>query len=101
LIAMRVIQAIGGAGITPSATGIIVEYFGDARAQFLGLFGSIFSIGAMIGPIFGGIIVTYWSWSWIFFINIPLGIAVLILSLRFIPKDTLSLSNKEKTDIKG
>ncbi len=101
LIVMRVIQAIGGAGITPSATGIIVEYFGKGRAQFLGLFGSIFATGAMIGPIFGGIIVSYWSWDWIFFINIPLGLAVLILSLQYIPKDKESVSQKEKMDLKG
>lgn len=101
LIIMRVIQAIGGAGITPAATGIIVEHFGSARAQFLGLFGSIFPIGAIIGPIFGGIIVTYWSWPWIFYINIPLGITVLVLALSHIPKDVLKETKSEKLDFKG
>ena len=41
----------------------------------------------MIGPIFGGLFVTYWTWRGIFFINVPLGIAAVLLSLRYIPKD--------------
>jgi len=59
LIALRVIQAAGGAGFTPSATGIIVDHFGSARDRAVSLFGSIFPIGAMIGPIFGGLFVNY------------------------------------------
>src|SRR6185437_3163506 len=70
LIAMRAVQAAGGAGFTPSATGIIVERFGDERDRAVGFFGSIFSTGAMVGPIFGGIFVSYWSWRDIFFVNV-------------------------------
>ena len=51
LIALRAVQAAGGAGFTPSATGIITEHFGSARDKAVGLFGSIFPIGSMIGPI--------------------------------------------------
>ncbi len=87
LIGLRVIQAIGGAGITPSATGIIVNHFGRSRDRAVSLFGSVFPIGAMIGPIFGGLFVTYWTWRGIFFVNLPIGLAVLALSLRFIPHD--------------
>lgn len=101
LIFFRIIQAMGGAGITPSATGLIVDHFGSARAQFLGLFGSIFSSGVIIGPIFGGLFVTYWSWHWIFFINLPLGLAVLILAARIIPKDKIKTAKREKPDLTG
>lgn len=101
LIAMRAIQAIGGAGITPSATGIIVNHFNQSRDKFLGLFGSIFSIGSMIGPIFGGLFVTYTTWHWIFFINIPFGLIVLLLAMRFIPKSIPAEVSKEGLDIKG
>lgn len=87
LIALRVVQAVGGAGITPSATGIIVNHFGRSRDRAVSLFGSVFPIGAMIGPIFGGLFVTYWTWRGIFFVNLPIGLAVLALSLRFIPHD--------------
>ena len=50
LIVLRAVQAAGGAGFTPSATGIVVDYFGDERDRAVSLFGSIFPIGAMIGP---------------------------------------------------
>jgi EmrB/QacA subfamily drug resistance transporter len=87
IIVVRIIQAIGGAGITPSVTGIIVDHFGSSRDRAVSFFGSIFPIGAMIGPIFGGLFVTYWTWRGIFFINAPIGILVILLSFRFIPAD--------------
>lgn len=87
LIALRALQAAGGAGFTPSATGIIVDYFGDARDRAVSLFGSIFPIGAMIGPIFGGLFVSYWTWRAAFLVNVPIGIIVIILTLRYIPRD--------------
>lgn len=86
LIALRALQAAGGAGFTPSATGIIVAHFGDARDRAVGLFGSIFPIGGMIGPVLGGLIVTYWSWRGIFLVNVPIGLAVAILAYRYIPR---------------
>lgn len=87
LTALRAIQAAGGAGFTPSATAIVVNHFGDARDRAVGLFGSIFPIGAMIGPIFGGLFVSYWTWRGIFFVNVPIGLAVIVLALRYVPRD--------------
>lgn len=87
LIALRAIQAAGGAGFTPSATGIVVNHFGDARDRAVGLFGSIFPVGAMIGPIFGGLFVSYWTWRGVFFVNVPIGLAVIVLALRYVPRD--------------
>ena len=87
LIALRGLQAAGGAGFTPSATEIIVDHFGGARDRAVSLFGSIFSIGAMIGPIFGGLFVTYWTWRGVFLVNLPIGIAVIVLALCYVPPD--------------
>jgi EmrB/QacA subfamily drug resistance transporter len=87
LIALRAVQAAGGAGFTPSATAIIVDHFGEARDRTVSLFGSIFPIGAMIGPIFGGLFVSYWTWRGVFFVNVPIGIAVIVLALRYVPHD--------------
>lgn len=94
LIVLRTLQAAGGAGFTPSATGIIVDYFGDARDRAVSLFGSIFPIGAMIGPVFGGLFVSYWTWRAAFLVNVPIGIAVIILVLRYVPRDP---PRREKT----
>lgn len=96
LIALRVLQAAGGAGFTPSATGIIVDHFGDARDRAVGLFGSIFPMGAMIGPIFGGLFVSYWSWRGIFLVNVPIGLAVAILVMLYVPED-LPGKNRRRT----
>lgn len=87
LIALRAVQAAGGAGFTPSATAIITGNFGQARDKAVGLFGSIFPIGSMIGPIFGGLFVSYWSWRGIFFVNVPIGILLIVLCLRYVPRD--------------
>jgi MFS family permease len=87
LIALRALQAAGGAGFTPSATGIVVDHFGSARDRAVSLFGSIFPIGAITGPIFGGLFVSYWTWRSVFFVNVPIGIAVIILTLRHVPRD--------------
>jgi EmrB/QacA subfamily drug resistance transporter len=87
LIALRGLQAAGGAGFTPSATDIIVDHFGNARDRAVSLFGSIFSIGALIGPIFGGLFVSYWTWRGIFLVNVPIGAAVIVLALLYVPRD--------------
>lgn len=101
LIAMRVLQAFGGSGITPSATGIIVQHFGKSRDRYLGLFGSFFAIGSMIGPVFGGIFVTYLTWEWIFFINIPFGIIAAYMAYKLIPKDEAANLKNVFIDFKG
>lgn len=96
LIAMRAFQAMGGAGFTPSATGIVVDYFGDARDRAVSLFGSIIPIGAMIGPVFGGFFVTYMNWRWIFLINVPVGLLVLALTWKFVPKDPERMASSDE-----
>ncbi|MBV6304746.1 MFS transporter [Candidimonas humi] len=99
LIALRAVQAAGGAGFTPSATGIVVDHFGSARDRAVSLFGSIFPIGAMIGPIFGGLFVTYWSWRGVFFVNVPIGLLLLATTLRYIPPDQPAHSAKSSGPI--
>ncbi len=87
LIVLRAIQAAGGAGFTPSATGIVADHFGPGRDKAVGLFGSIFPIGAMTGPIFGGLFVTYWTWRGIFLVNVPISLLLVVLCLGFVPRD--------------
>lgn len=102
LIALRGLQAAGGAGFTPSATKIIVDNFGSARDRAVGLFGSIFSIGAMIGPVFGGLFVTYGSWRGIFLVNVPIGLTVAVLAFRYVPADRpRPAAARHRLDAKG
>jgi EmrB/QacA subfamily drug resistance transporter len=85
LIVLRAIQAIGGGAFMPSATGIVADTFGKNRDRALGLFSSIFPIGGIIGPILGGVFVSYWSWRGIFLVNVPIGVVLLALATIFIP----------------
>jgi EmrB/QacA subfamily drug resistance transporter len=78
LIAFRMVQAVGGGGLMPSAVGIVSDQFGRRRAQAIGLFTSIFPIGGIIGPNLGGYILHNWSWRELFFVNVPLGMVVLV-----------------------
>lgn len=102
LIIFRIVQAMGGAGFTPSATGIIVTHFGSARDRAVGLFGSIFSIGAAVGPVLGGVVLAHWSWRAIFIVNVPIGLILLVMSIIFIPRDTQVVSTtRTKLDFLG
>jgi EmrB/QacA subfamily drug resistance transporter len=85
LIVLRAVQAIGGGAFMPSATGIIADRFGTGRDRALGLFSSIFPIGGIVGPVLGGVFVTYWSWRGIFFVNLPVGLLLLVLGAVVIP----------------
>jgi EmrB/QacA subfamily drug resistance transporter len=86
LVALRVVQALGGGAFMPSATGIVADRFGKDRDRAIGMFTSIFPLGGIIGPVLGGVFVAYWSWRGIFFINVPVGVVLIALGLRYIPK---------------
>src|ERR1700742_4262420 len=85
LLLARFIQALGGGAFMPSATGIVADHFGAERDRATGMFTSIFPIGGMIGPVLGGLFVTYWSWRGIFLVNVPIGVVLIALTARFIP----------------
>jgi len=99
LVVFRAFQAIGGGAFMPTATGIVSEQFGRDRDRAIGMFTSIFPIGGILGPIIGGIIVTYWSWREIFLVNAPLGALLIVLGLRFIPRSTPQATSR--VDIPG
>ena len=99
LVVLRAIQSIGGGSFLPSASGIVADHFGRNRDRALGMFTSIFPIGGIVGPILGGVFVTYWSWRGIFLVNVPIGAALIILGLIFLPE---SVRTKGKSiDIYG
>ncbi|MBN1685166.1 MAG: MFS transporter, partial [Spirochaetales bacterium] len=72
LIGARVIQAIGGGGFMPCAAGIVSDEFPEARQRYIGLFSSIFPVGAIIGPNIGGWMVEALGWRSVFWLNVPL-----------------------------
>ena len=101
LIGLRFIQALGGSGLMPSTAGVISDLFGSDRDRPIGLMTSIFPLGAMIGPVLGGVIVTYFSWRVIFFINLPIGLILVILLWRLLPSEPRPRKGILKIDVVG
>lgn len=86
LIGFRVLQAIGGAMILALSMAIITESFPPSeRGRALGLSGTAVSVGIVVGPTLGGLLVDVLSWHWIFYVNLPVGIIGTILAVRYIP----------------
>ncbi|MGI8449724.1 MAG: MFS transporter [Streptosporangiaceae bacterium] len=88
LIALRGVQALGGGCFMPSASGIVADQFGPDRDRALAMFTSILPIGGIVGPVLGGLFVTYWSWRGIFLINVPIGVGLIIACAVVIPRST-------------
>jgi len=85
LLVARFIQALGGGAFMPSATGIVSDHFGAQRDRAVSMFTSIFPIGGIVGPVVGGLFVSYWSWRGIFLVNVPIGLLLIVLTVKFIP----------------
>ncbi|WP_225096861.1 MFS transporter [Streptomyces sp. CoH27] len=88
LIVFRMVQAVGGSMLNPVAMSIITNTFTDARerARAIGVWGAVVGISMAAGPLVGGLLVQSVSWRSIFWINLPVGLAALLLTLRFVPE---------------
>jgi EmrB/QacA subfamily drug resistance transporter len=88
LVIFRCVQALGGSMLNPVALSIITNTFTErrARARAMGIWGAVFGVSLALGPVVGGALVTGLSWRAIFWINIPIGIAAIILTQLFVPE---------------
>ena len=86
LLAARAVQGIGAATAAPSTLALIVSTYRelDQRARAIGLFSSMSAGGAAVGMILGGVLTSYFSWRSVMFINVPFGLAVVLLAPRLI-----------------
>lgn len=88
LIAFRVLQGIGASMLNPVAMSIITNTFIEpkARARAIGVWGAVVGVSMALGPLVGGTLVETIGWRAIFWINVPIGIAAIVLAHRYIPE---------------
>lgn len=93
----RAIQGVGAGALVPIAFTIVFDVFPpEKRGKMSGIFGAVFGISSLFGPLLGAYITDYIGWQWVFYINLPLGIVALLL-VTFFYKESLRHA-KQKID---
>ena len=101
LILFRGIQGVGAGALFPVALAIIGDLFTpQERGKYQGLFGAVFGIAFVVGPLLGGFLTENFGWHWIFYVNIPIGIVALFVIQRLLPTVKTPRASK-KFDIVG
>ncbi|MFL5928484.1 MAG: DHA2 family efflux MFS transporter permease subunit [Gaiellaceae bacterium] len=102
LVASRAVQGVGGAIASAVSLSLLMTLFtepGD-RAKAMGVFGFVASGGGSIGVLLGGVLTDVLNWHWIFLVNLPIGVAVILLSARLLPARP-ALAHGLRLDIAG
>src|SRR6195952_5245036 len=88
LVGFRMLQAVGGSMLNPVAMSIITNVFTDARerARAIGVWGAVIGLSMALGPIIGGLLIESVGWRGIFWINVPIGVAAIVLAALFVPE---------------
>ena len=88
LIAFRCVQALGGSMLNPVALSIVANTFTErrARARALGVWSAVFGVSLALGPALGGLLVSDVTWRAVFWINVPVGVAAIVLTQLFVPE---------------
>lgn len=86
LIAFRAFQGLGGGGLMVGAQAIVGDVVSPRdRGRYQGLFGAVFGIASIVGPLLGGVFVEQLSWRWIFYVNVPIGAVALVVVAMQVP----------------
>src|SRR5271156_3227050 len=86
LIAFRALQGLGGGGLMVSAQAAIGDVVPPSeRGRYTGLFGAVFGLASVAGPLLGGFLTSDFSWRWIFYVNLPLGILAMFVLAATLP----------------
>jgi EmrB/QacA subfamily drug resistance transporter len=88
LITFRALQAVGGSMLNPVAMSIITNVFTERaeRAKAIGVWGGVIGLSMALGPLLGGVLVEAVGWRSVFWINVPVAVAVVLLTARFVPE---------------
>lgn len=101
LIAARVLQGLGAGFFNPQTTGIIQANFtGQARARAYGMFGTVVALAVIVGPVLGGFLMQIFGdalgWRMMFLVNVPIGLAGLLLARLWVPNDRPSAPSAQR-----
>jgi EmrB/QacA subfamily drug resistance transporter len=100
IISMRAFQGIGSAIIAPTSLALLLDnYTGQQRTKAISFYGVTAGLGASLGLVIGGLVATFSSWRNGFYINVPIGIILIIMTIKFVPD--LTIKNKKQLDILG
>ena len=96
LIAFRATQGLGGALLAPAALSILMTMFAEGRERnlALGIWGAVSGSGAAAGVLLGGLLTSSLSWSWIFFINVPVGLALVVIAPLLLRESRADLGHR-------
>src|SRR5579863_5150805 len=86
LIAFRAIQGLGAGGLIIGAQAIVGDVVSPRqRGRYQGLFGAVFGVATVLGPLLGGFFVDNLSWRWVFYVNLPIGVVALFVTSAQLP----------------
>ncbi len=97
MVAARAVQGVGAAIMLPAALSIVMNMFaeGAERNKALGIWGGLGAGGATVGVIAGGFLTRYAGWQYIFYLNVPIGVAALLLAPRIVPESRLEAARRK------